>query len=367
MNFENLYSITLPIVATANLIMGISLLLIYRTEGTKKMQYRLGFRLIGIAMLIIAFINYWESFFPFFIKDSSATLSITLFAASIEMFLLMYAYIALLDIRSITRRRIITELACICIFVLPVLFVEKRSQSVLFELLFYIALSFYLVKYVINIRIYFKLYKKVQDNLLNYYGSGNQNLLSWVHRTFYIVLLLGGVSIIVPLANYMVLFFYQIFVFLAYFYIYWEVIRHEFIFNDIILIDKSNNSTIQEEEATSSVPLPMNVFKQWMEQRHYTKVGVTIDDVATQLKTNRTTLSLYLNSELKMNFYEWISKLRMEDAQKVLIENPGLPIAEVAAFVGIEDRSNFDKLFKRIVGLSPSNYRIQEYKKLLAK
>ncbi len=53
---------------------------------------------------------------------------------------------------------------------------------------------------------------------------------------------------------------------------------------------------------------------------------------------------------------EYLQNLRIEEAKR-LLESGSLPVDEISAEVGYEDASFFRRLFKRLTGLSPSQYR----------
>ena len=57
-----------------------------------------------------------------------------------------------------------------------------------------------------------------------------------------------------------------------------------------------------------------------------------------------------------MTFPEYVSKLRMEKAKKLLIAS-SLSIAEVAEQAGYSDYFYFNKLFKKMFGISPTKFR----------
>lgn len=363
MNLFDIYATTLPIIGTQNLIMGITLLMIYGKNWKKNSQYKSGIQFMGLAMLVMAFINYTEYFMPEQIFQSDTIISILVFAASIELLLIWYTYIALLNPQYVTKSKTVYEVLCIILFTVPPLFIDSIAYPHIYYPLLYLSITYYILKYIINIILYRKQYRKVKSDLQNFYGDGEKQILSWIQKTFNVVLLIGGVSIFVPFTNYCIMTFYQSFLFIAYFYIYYKIIRHEALFDEKNKREIPSQSITVEvidiELASSSQQIILFSFEKWINERHYATSGITIEDVASQLKTNRTTLSLYLNAELRVNFYEWISKIRIEDAKKMIEENPQFPIPEIAAHVGIEDRSNFDKLFKRIVGVSPATYRFQ--------
>ena len=53
----------------------------------------------------------------------------------------------------------------------------------------------------------------------------------------------------------------------------------------------------------------------------------------------------------------FISAIQMEKAGKLLTEHPDMPIVDVAFKCGFEEASSFTHTFKRIYGITPSQYR----------
>lgn len=59
-----------------------------------------------------------------------------------------------------------------------------------------------------------------------------------------------------------------------------------------------------------------------------------------------------------INFIDYLSQLRIEKAKNLLL-NPNCLISEIAFEVGFQSLTHFNRVFKRMVGLSPSKYRAQ--------
>ena len=62
---------------------------------------------------------------------------------------------------------------------------------------------------------------------------------------------------------------------------------------------------------------------------------------------------------LLLNLFDNILNLRIEAAKDYLI-NTDMRTYEISELVGVEDASYFSKMFKKITGLSPKEYRKQE-------
>jgi AraC-like DNA-binding protein len=58
--------------------------------------------------------------------------------------------------------------------------------------------------------------------------------------------------------------------------------------------------------------------------------------------------------------YACLSRLRMTEAA-VMLRNESLTINSISATLGFSDQYAFSKAFKRVFGMSPRQYREQEY------
>jgi len=59
-----------------------------------------------------------------------------------------------------------------------------------------------------------------------------------------------------------------------------------------------------------------------------------------------------------INFTDYLSRVRIEKAKNLLL-NPNLRISEIAYEVGFQSLTHFNRVFKKITGQSPTQYRGQ--------
>jgi len=59
-----------------------------------------------------------------------------------------------------------------------------------------------------------------------------------------------------------------------------------------------------------------------------------------------------------LHFTEYVSRVRIEKARNLLL-NPNLRISEIAYDVGFQSLTHFNRVFKRVIGQSPTEYRGQ--------
>jgi transcriptional regulator GlxA family with amidase domain len=92
----------------------------------------------------------------------------------------------------------------------------------------------------------------------------------------------------------------------------------------------------------------------WLEE-HYQERSA-IQQVVEQSNVPERTLKRRFKSATGSSLIEHLQKLRVEEAKR-LLEAGELPVDEISFVVGYEDPSFFRRLFKRLTGLTPSQYR----------
>jgi YesN/AraC family two-component response regulator len=90
-------------------------------------------------------------------------------------------------------------------------------------------------------------------------------------------------------------------------------------------------------------------------KNHY-KEGITLEETALNIDITPEYLSMLFNREVGTNFNLFIKEFRIGKAKKLLIGSE-MKIYEIAQEVGYNDSKYFCRVFKEIVGLSPSDYR----------
>ncbi len=80
--------------------------------------------------------------------------------------------------------------------------------------------------------------------------------------------------------------------------------------------------------------------------------------IATALRVSCTHLSRSIKKETGQGFRAHLISARILDARRHLLD-PTLSVKEIATSVGYESTSSFDREFRRLHGLSPTEWRRQ--------
>lgn len=88
---------------------------------------------------------------------------------------------------------------------------------------------------------------------------------------------------------------------------------------------------------------------------HYPE-PLTLEEVANQVHLNASYLSTLFKKITDLSFREYLNKVRIEEAQRLLL-NTDYSIIEISTACGFNDQSYFSKVFKRYTGITPKRFR----------
>lgn len=84
--------------------------------------------------------------------------------------------------------------------------------------------------------------------------------------------------------------------------------------------------------------------------------NINVAEIAKTLHFNPQHLMRVFKRKTGLSIVEYMTQFRMDTAKNIL-RNSGLPIREIAAMVGYTDYAYFTRVFRKEVGLSPTQYR----------
>ncbi|MBH5317270.1 response regulator [Paenibacillus sp. GSMTC-2017] len=83
---------------------------------------------------------------------------------------------------------------------------------------------------------------------------------------------------------------------------------------------------------------------------------ISLQDVASRFFLSREYIARKFKQEYGVTLLDYLSRIRI-DKSKILLHNPHLRIAQVAEMVGYQDEKYFSKVFKKLEGINPGEYR----------
>jgi AraC-like DNA-binding protein/ligand-binding sensor protein len=122
------------------------------------------------------------------------------------------------------------------------------------------------------------------------------------------------------------------------------------VFADHLAI-QSNQIAVQQ---ASAEPPVIARAKRFIEDHH--RDDLSLGQVAASVHTSLFYFCKLFKRHTGVSFTEYVSRLRTEKAKKLLL-NLNLRVSEIAYEVGFQSLTHFNRVFKRILHESPSEYR----------
>jgi AraC-like DNA-binding protein len=101
---------------------------------------------------------------------------------------------------------------------------------------------------------------------------------------------------------------------------------------------------------------PHDIWKARRFIEEYAAEHISLAKVARTIGINSTHLSEKFKQVTGTKFVDYVARTRFEKARE-LLEDVGLRISEIAFTVGFQSLSQFNRVFKKLSGKSPSQYR----------
>ena len=119
------------------------------------------------------------------------------------------------------------------------------------------------------------------------------------------------------------------------------------------------NAYVKNKEDTD-VSFLMDDIEAFMKaNKPYTDHSLTIDMLAEMMNMKKYYLSKAINASIGKNYNTWINEYRIKEAIVLLSDEKlnKISVNDIGNMVGFGNRSNFYRVFKKIAGLSPSDFR----------
>jgi YesN/AraC family two-component response regulator len=113
----------------------------------------------------------------------------------------------------------------------------------------------------------------------------------------------------------------------------------------------SNQIVVQHENAE---PPMITRAKEFI--RQHLSEDISLGQVAKAVNTSTFYFCKMFKKFTGINFTDYVSRVRIEDAKNLLL-NPNLRVSEIAYEVGFQSLTHFNRVFKKVVGQSPTEYR----------
>ncbi len=92
-------------------------------------------------------------------------------------------------------------------------------------------------------------------------------------------------------------------------------------------------------------------------EKMFADEDLSLKRMAYELSISPHQLSQLLNEKLHSNFNSFVNRYRVDEAKKMLVEEPNRSLMSICSGVGFNTKSSFYRAFLRSTGMTPCNYR----------
>ena len=242
------------------------------------------------------------------------------------------------------------------------------------------AVVLFIVNCLIHIVLFHRTYLRSVQKIEQYYDEEENNKMKWIRFCFVMMMLTEMFVLVYMLLPRGFMKVYTIWYVL--FMLYFAANFISFLGSNKLLLDAFAYKTLSGQEIKERIERrkrmrkgskdihPMDsqltenelfriehALDRWVNEKKFREYDKTREQIAKELKTSKEMLHLYFVSRIGVDFKTWRTRLRIEEAKKLLMENPEMSTNIVAELSGFSDRSNFHRQFTKIVGCSPKQWR----------
>ena len=242
------------------------------------------------------------------------------------------------------------------------------------------AVTVYLVQQCYYTWVFRKHFLTCLKQLEEYYDEDQNARLRWIKFGFFSSVAVGLLGIVSTFGN---IWMYSLFIVAyTYYYSYMTIRFNNYrlwatalvpvvaeVKEEPVVEEETEVANFEEEEILSEDAIDSHKaetdslfaerLQKWVDDKGYLDKDVSVDEITRILGTDRNYLRYYFRTYVHNDFRTWRVELRIEEAKRIMKEQPELSLTQVGEMVGFNHRSNFFNQFQKMTGCSLSAYKEQ--------
>ena len=328
-------------------------------------------RIMGCALLLLSANYAVHLFIEVRLHDTDAAILMNLSTYFLCYWLFSSALTTLLDRFYVTRRRMATHLAQWLLFTLAAGIILKWLPEGTTQKIGLLAMAAWLVCYGLTLaRRLIKAYRRAVRLFDDTLSDDIAAYIRWLSIFTYWAVIFGvGCGLLTFLPDrYIFLWVFSSIPF--YVYLFCSYMNYLLFYEQVESILEKEVPMEQEAPCPSAEEVPDDTptyhayielkLIAWLDTNGYTRPGLTIEELAAALGTNRTYLSAYIKATYRVTFREWVAGLRIGYAKQMLMQHPEMTVSAISEASGFLSLSYFTRIFTEKEGCTPSKWRKSE-------
>ncbi len=379
-DFLTYYALTL-LSAAVTAAMSIIMLMLHVPRTPEWCGFRMLRAFLAFTYLLLSAANVGRCMVQQEAEDPDLLSSVTLFTAAYQALLFTAATLVFMHSSRIMGK--VVSHAVVIAVAGTALLLSKAFLHGLFPLFFWLATAAYTIQISYYTYLFRKEHKRCVRRLEEFYDDAMYGRLRWVSRCFYGALAVGLFALLVVVFPKPIEFYDTFIVFFTVYYVYMCCCVVNYRVNAGFIV-RMAAARAERREAEETVAEPGAVEQEtllddgkeldeekemslrqslqvWVDRKGFVEKDATLEDIAKELGTSQRLLSAHFSKYAQTPFRTWRTKLRIDEACRLLREESDLQLKSLNDQVGIGDYSYFYKQFKQITGMSPRDYREQYF------
>ena len=289
------------------------------------------------------------------------------------MFIILFGYAILALYRSehIGIRNALADVGIAAVAILGYFFHERNNTTKVYDSAYFlehmgefvmywrvVMLSvavFLFLKYAILIESTRKKFKKIIDM---FFSEAERYSLPWVRSAFYGAIMVGIMAIVCVVVNSQALFVFFVVVLLTFMFIFVvSYLMYPITYFDISsVIEVPESLRMRLEEEMGSTEKIDEKIEKWKQRRGYTQFNINVVRMSEDVICSQVAILNYLK-RADISFYDWIGKMRMQEAKKrMLEEKKNTDLVDLSFELGYSSYHVFVREFVKREGTTPSQW-----------
>ncbi len=317
---------------------------------------RLSRNYLVFAYFLIVATHITELFFGICSDITGIRFALTLIVTSFQAFLFYGALMALTRSYPLGRGEFWGQIGAI-VFLSVLLCLSRFIFSLfIFELISAFCLAAYAFQLIYYSYRFISEDKHFRCKLNNFFSGDEVYHMKWLRRSYWAVLFIGFTSFLVLLYSPYLYFAYTCFYTLFYVYFAVKIINYFTVYGQFaVAVSEGDSENVTPTASGPEAFIP--ALEKWIIAKGFVRPDINLRTLAAELNTNQTYLSNYINSSTGQSFRNWISRLRIEEAEQLLDTHPDYAVSYVGELVGILNKSSFFRQFANVTGMTPNEFR----------
>ncbi|WP_111309941.1 AraC family transcriptional regulator [Confluentibacter sediminis] len=122
---------------------------------------------------------------------------------------------------------------------------------------------------------------------------------------------------------------------------------------------KPLSSFIYKKKYTDDEGKRMNDVFNYAMERYYEPI--TLEEISERANMSKNAFCRYFKKRTNKTFFQFLIEIRIENACKLIYNSPDMSIAAISEQCGFQNTANFNRKFKEIKGVTPTNFRFKRF------